>query len=157
MMAGAVLSYFVLGPMVATFGEKSPEPIAPAEWNEQQVAPRDAVVGTAAGVAWSQKNDSGLGKNMEPKQIPGNHLLCIGAGAVAAGGIISMCRALPLIFASIAGGLRDLRASRAGGGSTQLRTDHDMSMNTVLFGSIALVLIIAAVPQLGLGFSFLGI
>src|SRR4051812_12896296 len=32
MMAGAVISYFVLGPAIATFGEKLAEPVAPAEW-----------------------------------------------------------------------------------------------------------------------------
>jgi uncharacterized oligopeptide transporter (OPT) family protein len=157
MMAGAVLSYFVMGPMVATFGEKSQEPIAPAEWNDQQSAPRDIVVGPAAGLAWSRKNDSGLVQNMGPKEIRKNYLLFIGAGAVAAGGIISMMRALPLIFASIAGGLRDLRASRAAGHELTRRTERDMPMSVVLFGSIGLVLIIAAVPQLGLGFNFLGI
>jgi uncharacterized oligopeptide transporter (OPT) family protein len=157
MMAGAVLSYFVAGPMVATFGEKSLEPVPPAEWNDQQVAPRDIVVGAAAGLAWSQKNDSGLIRNMEPKQIRINYLLFIGAGAVAAGGIISMLRAMPLIIGSIAGGLRDLRASRTAGHEMTKRTERDLSMNVVLFGSIGLVLIIAAVPQLGLGFNFLGI
>src|SRR5262249_61486157 len=30
MMAGAVLSYFVLGPMIATFGESNPEYVSPA-------------------------------------------------------------------------------------------------------------------------------
>ena len=33
MMAGAVLSYFVLGPAIATFGEKLNEPVAPAKWD----------------------------------------------------------------------------------------------------------------------------
>jgi len=122
MMAGAVLSYFVLGPMVARFGATS-----------------DSI------------------KKMNPDQIRGQFLLFIGAGAVAAGGIISMFRALPLIFSSIASGLRDLRASRSAGPQASLRTDQDLSLNFVLFGSIALVLIIAAVPQLGLGFSLLGI
>ena len=56
--------------------------------------------------------DPGLIRNMEPEEIRGKYLRYIGAGAVAAGGIISMCRALPLIFGSIAAGLRDLRASR---------------------------------------------
>ena len=48
---------------------------------------------------------------MEPGRAQGNYLRYIGAGAVAAGGIISMFRALPLIFGSIVAGLRDLRAS----------------------------------------------
>ncbi len=158
MMAGALLSYFVMGPMAATFGEQSTEPIAPADWNERQVAARDMVVGGAGGLAWSQQHDTGLVKNMEPKHIRKHYLLFIGAGAVAAGGIISMLRALPLIAGSIVGGLRDLRASRAaGGGEVGRRTERDLSMNVVLFGSIGLVLLIAAVPQLGLGFNPMGI
>jgi uncharacterized oligopeptide transporter (OPT) family protein len=78
------------------------------------------------------------------------------AGAVAAGGIISMMRALPLILASIASGLRDLRSSRAGGGEAAARTERDLSMNVVLFGSLGLVLVMMAVPQLGLGWTFQG-
>src|SRR5262249_3773079 len=128
MMAGAVMSYFVLGPAIATFGEKLNEPLAPAKWDPDK--PKD------------DKNP-GLIRNMEPDDIRGNYLKLIGAGAVAAGGIISMCRALPLIFGSITAGLRDLRASRAaattGGNVTVPRTERDMSMTVVLWGSIALV------------------
>ncbi len=43
--------------------------------------------------------DVGMIKNMSPGNIKSNYLLYIGAGAVAAGGIISMCRAMPLIMA----------------------------------------------------------
>lgn len=156
MISGALLSYFVLGPLVANFGESAAEPIAPADWEQQSVGARDAVVGTAAGVAWSQRHDTGLIKNMDPGQIKSNYLRFIGAGAVAAGGIISMLRAMPLIIGSIVGGLRDLRASRAGKAGS-LRTETDLSMNVVLYGSIGLVLVLASVPQLGLGFNFLGI
>ncbi|VTU01914.1 peptide transporter : Oligopeptide transporter, OPT family OS=Isosphaera pallida (strain ATCC 43644 / DSM 9630 / IS1B) GN=Isop_2665 PE=4 SV=1: OPT: OPT [Gemmataceae bacterium] len=137
MMAGAVLSYFVLGPTIAAFGEKLPEPVAPAMWDPDK--PKD-------------ESNPGLIRNMEPDDLRAFYLRYIGAGAVAAGGIISMCRALPLIFGSIAAGLRDLRASRAaGGGAAATRTDRDMPMTVVLWGSVALVLALAAVPQLGLG------
>ena len=99
MMAGAVLSYFVLGPMVATFGEKSLEPIPPAEWEKP---PEGHAV-----------NESD--KRPDPQHGSRDHsqryLLFIGAGAVAAGGIISMLRAMPLIIGSITGGLRDSRAA----------------------------------------------
>lgn len=156
MIAGAMLSYFVLGPLVANFGEQATEPIPPADWEQRQVAPRDMVVGTAAGVAWSREHDTGLVKNMGPGEIKASYLRYIGAGAVAAGGIISMMRALPLIIGSIVGGIRDLRASRRGGPGAR-RTETDMPMTYVLFGSIGLVLILAAVPQLGLGFNLLGI
>ncbi|MCK6456857.1 MAG: oligopeptide transporter, OPT family [Phycisphaerae bacterium] len=124
MMAGAVLSYFVLGPTIATFGDKL----------TQTVSPATQLIGT-----------------MDPAAIKANYLRYIGAGAVAAGGIISMCRALPLIFASIVSGLRDLRGGNGGGARN--RIEHDLSMRTVLFGSVALVAIMTLVPALGLGFT----
>jgi putative OPT family oligopeptide transporter len=139
MMAGAALSYFVLGPTIATFGEQLDKPVAPA-------------VSTSA----DPQADKGLIRNMGPGQIKGNYLRYIGAGAVAAGGIISMMRAMPLIIGSIVGGLRDLRASRAAGIEVRSRTEQDLSMRVVVFGSLALVLALMAVPQLGLRFSFLG-
>src|SRR5207245_352034 len=99
--------------------------------------------------------DPGLVKNMDPDDLRSSYLKYIGAGAVAAGGIISMFRALPLIFGSMVGGLRDLRETRraaaAGTGSAVPRTERDLPMTVVLFGSLALVVILAAVPQLGLG------
>src|SRR5262245_27678491 len=146
MMAGATLSYFALGPAVALFGEKMNEPLAPATWDEEK--PKD------------EKNP-GLVRNMEPDGIKNNYLKYIGAGAVAAGGIISMCRALPLIFGSISAGLRDLRASRAaaaaGTGVSVPRTERDMPMTVVIYGSLALVLVLAAVPQLRLGLNPFGL
>src|SRR5437868_5079857 len=69
-----------------------------------------------------------------------------------------MCRALPLIVGSVTAGLRDLRASRqAGGAPVAIRTERDLPMTVVLWGSLALVLILAAVPQLGLGLSLNGL
>ena len=143
MMAGAVLSYLVLGPAIATFGAKLNEPVAPAKWDPDK--PKD-------------ETNPGLIRNMEPDSLRGYYLKYIGAGAVAAGGIISMCRALPLIFGSIAAGLRDLRASRAAGGApTAIRTEHDLPMTVVLWGSVALILVLAIVPALGLGLNFQGL
>jgi uncharacterized oligopeptide transporter (OPT) family protein len=146
MMAGAVMSYFVLGPMIATFGSRLTEPVPPARWDEDK--PKD------------EKNP-GLIRNMEPNDIRVTYLRYIGAGAVAAGGIISMFRALPLIIGSIGVGLRDLRAARqAAATGTTLnipRTERDMPLTVVFWGSIALVVILALVPQLGLGLSLSGI
>lgn len=78
MMAGAVLSYFVLGPAIAHFGASSTEPVAPAKWDPDK--PKDL-------------ENPGLIRNMEPDDLRAVYLRFIGAGAVAAGGIISMCRA----------------------------------------------------------------
>src|SRR5262249_14658150 len=96
-------------------------------------------------------------RNMGPGEIKRDYLRYIGAGAVAAGGIIGMLRALPLILGSIVSGLRDLRASQAAGAEVAARTERDLSMNVVLFGSLGLVAVLMAVPALGLGFSFQGL
>jgi putative OPT family oligopeptide transporter len=148
MMAGAVLSYFVLGPMIATFGEGLDKPVPPA----------------TSSINKKTGEDEGLIRNMPPKKISEYYLKYIGAGAVAAAGIISMLRVMPLILASIVSGMRDLRASGGAnggngtnGGPATPRTERDLSMRVVLFGSIALVAILAAVPQLGLGLSVEGI
>src|SRR5207248_11670216 len=86
------------------------------------------------------KKDLGLIGNMGPGGIKANYLRYIGAGAVAAGGIISMMRALPLIISSIVSGFRDLRATRTSGKEVTARTDRDLPMNVVILGSLALVL-----------------
>ena len=139
MMAGAVISFFVIGPLIATFGAGLTVPVAPAV---SAIDPKTGV-------------DTGLIRNMGPNEIYKNYLRYIGAGAVAAGGIISMFRALPLIVSSIVAGVRDLRTSAAGGST--LRTEHDMPISVVVFGSLAMVLVLAAVPQLGLGLSLAGV
>ena len=160
MMAGAVLSYFVLGPAIITFGAHSFDVVAPAKRTISEPEAHVAVAGglVVPAVEKARASDRGLIQNMEPEDLRGNYLRFIGAGAVAAGGIISMFRALPLIIGSIVAGLRDLRASRQSGGApTALRTDRDMPMTVVLWGSIALVLVLAAVPQLGLGLNAFGL
>jgi putative OPT family oligopeptide transporter len=146
MMAGAVLSFFVLSPMIATFGEELKVPVPPAKTEMVEETQPDGQ---------KVQVDKGLIRNMDPDAIYGKYLRFIGAGAVAAGGIISMCRALPLIIASIVAGLRDLRSRTTGGGAA--RTERDLSMNFVLFGCLGLVVVLAAVPQLGLGFNLEGI
>ena len=109
MMAGAVLSFFVLGPLIANFGANLNTPVAPAKTQTVQ----KTVDGRKVEV------DKGLIRNMSPDDLYANYLRYIGAGAVAAGGIIGMLRALPLILSSIGAGLRDLRSTAAGGSGTR--------------------------------------
>jgi uncharacterized oligopeptide transporter (OPT) family protein len=168
MMAGAVLSFFVLGPMIATFGDTATVPVPPAKTKVVlEPTPKDAAAivgasaqpgGTFAGLVILQNTgvDHGLIRNMGPSNLYAFYLRYIGAGAVAAGGIISMCRALPLILASVLAGLRDLRSSSAGGPGAA-RTERDLSMWVVLFGCLALVIVLAAVKQLGLGTTVEGV
>jgi putative OPT family oligopeptide transporter len=120
MCAGGVLAYLVLIPAIKFFGAGLAEPLAP---------------GTLP-----------IGE-MSPNQIRGAYILYIGAGAVAAGGIISLGRSLPTIWNGIKGGLGDLRGARDVGG-VRPRTDRDLSMKTVLIGLLALIAAISISPPL---------
>ena len=79
--------------------------------------------------------------DMSPDDIRGAYILYIGAGAVAAGGIISLLRSLPTIWSSLLEGLKDIRGG-ARGRASLVRTDQDLSMKVVVVGSIALVIAI---------------
>jgi uncharacterized oligopeptide transporter (OPT) family protein len=92
---------------------------------------------------------------MSVEQIQKRYVLYIGAGAVAAAGIISLFRSIPLIWHGLKGGLADLRAAR-GPRKEVPRTDRDLSMKWVLGGIIALLVVIMIAPQLNLRFNLLG-
>jgi putative OPT family oligopeptide transporter len=72
----------------------------------------------------------------------GQSLRFIGAGCVAAAGIVSMMRTLPMIVRSFTSGVTTLRG-RAGQASRQRRTDHDMPIQAVFGGSLALLVLLA--------------
>ena len=114
MCGGGVLAYLVLIPAIKFFGEAAAGVIAPGTMPIRDMAPDD--VRTA-------------------------YVLYIGAGAVAAGGIISLVRSLPTIWQGIRGGLADLGAGRRekASGVVRLRTDQDLPMTLVVFGCVALV------------------
>ena len=119
MCAGGVLAYLVLIPAIKLFGDGLPEPLSPGHIRIHE---------------------------MGPDEIRGAYVLYIGAGAVAAGGIVSLARSLPTIWHGLRAGLRDLRGSRAAQGETK-RTDRDLSMRFVLGGVLVLVVaIVLATP-----------
>jgi len=130
MVAGGVLAYLVLIPAIKYFGGGWMTPLAPETTH--------------------------LIKDMSVTQIQKGYILYIGAGAVAAGGIISLFRSLPVIWSGLKGGLADLRRSGTGSNENAPRTDQDLSMKFVLAGIIALILVIMIVPQLNLRFNILG-
>ena len=70
----------------------------------------------------------------------------IGAGAVAAGGIITLIKTVPTIVKSIKGSVSSLK-NNAGETNTVLRTERDLSLKVVGIGSLALVALIAVLPQ----------
>jgi len=113
MCAGGVLAYLVLIPMIKFFGSSIAGPLAP---------------GTVP-IA-----------EMDPGQIRSAYVLYIGAGAVAAGGIISLFRSLPTIWHGLREGIGDIGATRGGG--ERVRTERDLPMSVVIGGIVALMLAI---------------
>ncbi|HEY1860681.1 MAG TPA: OPT/YSL family transporter, partial [Gemmataceae bacterium] len=127
MVAGGVLAYLVMVPAIAYFGDGLAKPLAPAPENGKLI------------------------KDMSVGELRSNYIIYIGAGAVATGGIISMFQALPVIFGSVVAGLRDLTGGGAGARNGAMpRTERDLSMGIVVFGSLALVVAIGLAPSLGL-------
>ncbi len=115
MVGGGALAYLVLIPMIKFFGSASGIPIPP---------------GTIP-----------IGE-MTPNQIRGSYVLYIGAGAVAAAGIVSVLRALPTIWHGIKEGLRDVGSGPKTAGVDVHRTDHDLPMKFVFGGIIFLIIAI---------------
>ncbi len=121
MAGGGALSYLVLIPMIKFFGEGLSTPLAPGRT---------------------------LISAMSPGQIRTDYVLYIGAGAVAAGGIISLIQAAPTIWHGIRGGLKDLGISGSGSDARTVRTDQDLSMKFVGIGAIVLIAAITFAPSL---------
>ncbi|MER3431777.1 MAG: oligopeptide transporter, OPT family [Blastocatellia bacterium] len=125
MMAGGVLSYLVIIPMIKYFGSGLTTPIPPE---------------------LTRTIDS-----MNPGQIRGAYVLYIGAGAVATAGIISLFRSFPTIWHGLRSGIADLRSGGHNADGSKLpRTDQDLSMKYVVIGIIALMAAIMIAPQLGI-------
>ncbi|MFY0252614.1 OPT family oligopeptide transporter [Chitinophaga sp. 30R24] len=74
----------------------------------------------------------------------------IGAGAVAAGGFITLLKTIPTIISSFKGSIGAIKggADNAGNKREIPRTEKDLSLKVVLFGSLALILLMAFLPQL---------
>ena len=118
MCAGGVLSYLIIIPMIRFFGDGLGAVLAP---------------GTTP-----------IGQ-MPVEAIQRGYVLYIGAGAVAAGGIISLARSLPMIVSALKSSGRLMRASKP---VAQSRYERDLPMKFVLIGSLALVAIITAARPL---------
>jgi len=70
----------------------------------------------------------------------------IGAGAVTAGGVITLIKTIPTIVKSVKGSFSSIKNAGAQSGEV-LRTEKDLSLKVVGFGSLALVALIAVLPQ----------
>jgi len=69
----------------------------------------------------------------------------IGAGAVACAGVMTLIKTLPTIVAAFRGSLKSMGERR--GASSTARTEQDLGMGIVIAGSLALVLILAILPN----------
>lgn len=132
MMAGAVLGYLVIIPTVFFIGQYAQEKVPPS--NEKLI------------------------KDMNVSELRNNYLLFIGAGCVAAAGLISMGRTLPMIIRSVRSGLATVRGGGSRGVGAVPRTENDMSMRVVLFGSLGLIALLALflVTDVGIVSALLG-
>ena len=71
----------------------------------------------------------------------------IGAGAVAAGGFITLLKTIPTIVSSFKSSLASMNKSKTEK-QTIKRTDDDLSFKIVIFGSLGLILLMALLPQI---------
>src|SRR5688572_13292478 len=108
MVSGSLISAMVLTPLIALVGEGLPTPLFP----EATIPIRDLSAG----------------------QIWGRYVRYIGAGAVAAAGIVTVIRALPTMYQSLSAVLGGLRGGDvAADGGAVPRTDRDIPGWVVVF------------------------
>jgi putative OPT family oligopeptide transporter len=76
---------------------------------------------------------------MTPDDIWRSYIRPMGAGAVAAAGLITLLRTLPTIIAALTAGMKDVRVQGAGVAESSSRLDRDTPMRWVILGSILIV------------------
>ena len=76
---------------------------------------------------------------MTPDQIWSSYIRPMGAGAVAAAGLITLLRTMPTIISALRAGLKDVRAQGAADAVGDSRTDRDIPMRTVIIGSVVII------------------
>ncbi|MBQ8613749.1 MAG: oligopeptide transporter, OPT family [Ruminiclostridium sp.] len=127
MFAGGILSWLVLIPLIVLFG--SDATLYPAV--DQTIGEIFAADG-ASGI-WS------------------SYIRYIGAGALAAGGIISLVKSLPLIIRTFRDAVKSINV-KSGAGA--LRTEQDLNMKVVIAAIAVLTLLVWLIPTIPV--SFLG-
>ena len=146
LVAGSVLTWFVFNPLLAS--------LVPADLIAAQLVKLGYLkdLSTAGGPGgWDPATH---GFNDYAVAIYRAYVRQIGAGAVAAGGFITLFKTIPTIVASFKGSMGSLKG---GDGAAQKvdRTERDLSVRIVGFGSIALILLMTVLPQVP-GDGFLG-
>jgi putative OPT family oligopeptide transporter len=114
MLAGGVFSWLVLMPAIVFFGKHLSGPLYP---------------GT---IPISQ---------MDPSSLWKTYVRPMGAGAVAASGLITLLRTAPTIVSALTAGFAKMGVKKAAVADKPLRTDDDLSMVVVAGGSLILVIL----------------
>jgi uncharacterized oligopeptide transporter (OPT) family protein len=113
LLAGGVFSWFVLMPAIHFFGSHFAGPIYPGTVPVGQMTPSDL---------WR------------------TYVRPMGAGAVAASGLITLLKTMPTIIGALTAGVKTMGKNVASGSAR--RTEHDLPMSVVLGGSVVLVALI---------------
>ena len=137
LVAGGVLSWLVFNPLLATL------------IHDQSIIATQLIklgylkdITTAGGPGgWDPATHT---FNDSASAIYRAYIRLVGAGAVVAGGLITLIKTIPTIISSFKESIGSLKDK--GEAPAVLRTDKDLSIKIVLFGSIALVLLMAFIP-----------
>ena len=116
MLAGGVMSWLVMMPMLSMFG------------GDQVFFPATDPISA-----------------LSPSGLWSNYIRYIGAGAVAAGGIISLVKSFPLIVKTFGKAMKGL-FRKGDQADTGLRTGQDISMKITVPAVVAIILLIWALP-----------
>ena len=120
MFAGGVLSWLVMIPIIVLFG------------GDMVLAPGTAPI-------------SEIFANGGAGAIWGTYIRYIGAGALTAGGIISLIKSLPIIVKTFSGAVKSLRGSKVG---SEERTSRDLNMAFIVGAILVLTLLIWLIPAI---------
>lgn len=137
LVAGSVLTWFVFNPLLAS--------LVPSDMIATQLVKLGYLkdLATAGGKGgWDPATHSFADYSAA---IYFAYVRQIGAGAVAAGGFITLFKTIPTIIASFKGSLGSLKGGDTS--SSVSRTERDLSIKIVGFGSLALVLLMTILPQ----------
>lgn len=124
MFSGGVLSWLVIIPLIVMFGENSV--FYPARETIGEL-----YASGGANAIWS------------------TYIRYIGAGALAAGGIISLIKSLPLIMHTFKEAVKGIKSGRR---ESDKRTEQNISMKTVLMMIIILTILIWLIPSIPVSF-----
>ena len=125
MVGGGAISWFILIPFLAYFGDS---------------------LGFLAPIKEAKGIESIA--EMSPGDIWHNFIRFIGAGAVAFGGIITLIRAIPTIVESFKMGSQQIM--KGSDPASFKRTDNDLSLKVVLWISVVVIVILAIALLIGL-------